>query len=147
MATKYSKSTLWLKQFIDLCDGLLPVDRILAVRAYYVPTEKRMLTDACLLWDRGGWYNVTISLEKAKWKTLGNKKFLKEKHTEARLGFILDSLAHELAHIKIKDHHPDHLILQSKILLRFAKHLKKLGIKDTSKPYGKEIDTEVESGQ
>jgi hypothetical protein len=139
MATRYYKSTVWLKQFVDLCSDILPIDRILTIKEVRVPLDKRIATDAQLKWDTSGWYEITMNMHSHEYENLGNQHFKKVSHRKDSLGNVLDSLAHELAHIKYKEHVPNHLILQCKILIRFAKHLKKLGVRDTSKPYNKEI--------
>ena len=139
MATRYYKSTLWTKEFIELCSDILPIDRILTVKEVKVPLDKTIKTAAQLAWDTAGWYNITLNFHSHDWENRGNKMFKKRGHKRESLSYLLDSLAHELAHIRYKYHVPEHLILQCKILMRFAKHLKKLGVGDTSKPYNKEI--------
>jgi hypothetical protein len=144
MATRYSKATRWMKQFVDLAHDLVPIDRIQTVKIVTVPLEKRILTAACLLWDKGGYYAININLQKSDWEVVGENLYRKKKYKKDSLSSTLDSLAHELAHIKFKDHHPNHLVLQARILMRFAKHLKKLGVKDTSQAFDSEIDTSGE---
>jgi hypothetical protein len=63
------------------------------------------------------------------WETDG------EKHLRARYEHVLDTLAHELAHIDIlpfEGHTPEHYKMKCRIALRFAAVLKREGITDYS---------------
>lgn len=50
------------------------------------------------------------------------------------IGTILQTFAHELAHMVHWDHTPEHAALEAAIYKRFAKRARTLGVKDFSRP-------------
>src|SRR5271166_2506128 len=130
MNIKFSKNVEWLKPFIEGLELLVPIHRVSHVKGYKV---KRGLTERAVA--------STIRCEKTKRYTINIKiKALVNKETEYRdeiIENLLIAVSHELAHIKEwkakgKDHDEDHLQLEARILLHFAKKLNNNGIYNTS---------------
>jgi predicted metal-dependent hydrolase len=129
-----SKKLEWLRPYLDAAKGLVNTDKLKAITHYTVPISKVKHTEACLIRYDTKNYKMTITLYDHKRVKLPNGKF-KMTHKRHRLSYILDSLAHELAHLKYFDHRPEHIVLQCKILARMAKVAKKLQITDTTMPW------------
>jgi hypothetical protein len=129
-----SKKLEWLRPFLDAAKGLVNTDKLKAISHYTVPTSKVKRTEACLIRYDAKVYKMTITLYDHLRVKQKNGKF-KIEHRRHRLSYILDSLAHELAHLKYFDHRPEHTILQCKIMIRMAKVAKKLQITDTTVPW------------
>lgn len=143
--TKYSRNTRWMKPYVEAVRDIVPLSRLQEVIGFKVPLDKSEQCSATIIRYTGAWYKITLRLWDPKYKNLGGRKFLKTQHKRSDFASVLDSLAHELAHMIHWDHTPEHLILQSKILIRLARVAKKLGVKDTysSKIY-KKISKEEE---
>lgn len=121
---KYTKNTLWLIPFITEVANLIPYKKITNIRGYKVKAGLSEQTDGSTL----NWNNkYSINLLLLTYCTQ------RKQHRPKPMHFILDTLAHELAHTVHWEHSPEHYALQAKIMLKFAKVLKKLNINDSSK--------------
>lgn len=131
MAIKYSKNLLWLKPFVECAGKHVPINRLKYIRGYKLPLNKDPKAFATLATLPGGYFQMNIRTNTVDVKTLKNGTFKPVKHREMYLAVMLDTLAHELAHIKHWDHSPEHFILQSKIMVDMGKMLQKLQVPDT----------------
>ena len=135
---KFWKSVEWLRPFINSGNGLVPLHKIREVMGFKVALHKQTQSAATTIKfysDRGGsatYFKITINTHDYTVKTLGNGKFKKVDHRELSMSYVLDSLAHELAHLKYWEHSPEHLVLQCRIMARMAKVAGKKGITDLS---------------
>ena len=125
---KYEKSVLCLKPFVDSVKSLIPFHRIVSIKGYKVRKGLDEKTDGCT-WvdDKKRTFVVTLL-------TYSYVKSKKE-HRPKTLHYILDTLAHELAHTVHWEHTYKHYELNAKIALKFAKVIKRLGIKDTGRRF------------
>jgi len=141
MKIKHTKNIAPLLPFIKKALKVAEIDskRIKRVIGYTIPLHKDVLQDACLIHHGSGYYTISIRLTEPSYKSLGKKLFKKTNSHKLGLGFLLDSIAHEVSHIKYWEHDINHFELQMKILNSFIPILKKLKIKDTSLPYDKAI--------
>jgi hypothetical protein len=114
---------MWLEPFVKSVAHLVPLHRINRIRGYSVPIDKGELQDAAItLPDKKRKYNINIRIK--------NNDYIKGKQRNAYTAQILSHLSHELAHIKHWDHSPKHLMLEAKILLKFARVAGTMGIRD-----------------
>ena len=119
---KYTKNVLWLQPFVESVEHLLPEHRIKIIRGYHVAKGLEEQTFGSTI-KEGRKCSINIRL-----KDLVTKR----KHSNSRIATVLDTLAHELSHVAHWEHTPEHFLLQAKILVKFARVLKKLNVKDTS---------------
>jgi hypothetical protein len=132
---KIHPSLFWVKPFLASANGLVSLKNVLEISAYKVPLSKQSKTDAQLItYTADATHKIMINTHWQKTESLGNGKFKNTRYKRVRLNFMLDSLAHELAHIKYWDHSPNHLRLQAKLLSRMANIAKQLGIEDLDRP-------------
>lgn len=128
---KIDKHLLFLKPFIEASSSLVDLKRIKAIKAYRVPSHLCERSYASILREGNNkTFTININLWKHVLKGTGKKKYV-EKHKRQYLAFILDSLAHELAHVKYWGHPYGHFQLQVKIMAKFGKILRKMNIQDT----------------
>lgn len=122
---KYNKKVEWLRPFVESAKDLIPLKQIINVSGYRV---KRGQVEQS--------YGSTVRLSKNKYSinikiydlTVDGKNY-KGSH----IYMILDTLAHELAHVKAGfDHTPEHYELTARIALKFSHILEENGIIDTS---------------
>lgn len=120
---KLSKDIEFLRPFIESAKSLIPLHKVKAIKTYKVNKRYMSRTYGATMESRQVY---VITLRAAHWVP-------KDKgYTVETLSMMLDTLAHELAHVKYFDHSYKHFRLQMLILLKFSDILKKLGIKDTS---------------
>lgn len=125
--TRISKDIQWLSPFIQLARGLVPVDRVREIRSARTPLDKIERSVATCRRLPGGFYRITIKTHYQREKGAGDGTFTRTGYARHNRFYLLDSLAHELAHVKHWDHTPQHLLLQSKLLSRFARELERQG--------------------
>lgn len=126
MKTKFHKDVKWLEPYMNAVKDLVPIERVKQVRGFKVSVAKEVLTDASIV-RFGNNKSFTINM-----RTHNNHIYAGTQRYE----FIAETLinfSHELAHIIHWEHTPEHFKLQARIMLRFAKILKKLKVKDTYK--------------
>jgi len=127
---RYSKDLLWVKPYVDAVAEMVPLNRLTSITGYKVPIDKVEQCSA-LISKCAGWYRITIRNYRPDYESLGDGKFVKNGHKREYVAVILENLSHELAHLKIWEHTPDHLLLQARLLTRMARQAKKQGLKDT----------------
>ena len=115
---RYSKDVLWLKPFIEEVLFNIPFKKIKAIKGYKVRKGHEPLQYGSTV-RKNALYTINILTH-----TNGDIK--------ERISVILDTLAHELSHIKNWEHDYKHFQLQALLLYRFSVIIKRLGIKDTS---------------
>lgn len=119
--TKFYKNVKFLEPYFKAAANLVPLDKVKQIKGYYVrlgSVERGY--GAILRANNNKTFNITIKIKQSS----GQKEYLI---------VVLDTLAHELAHLKHWEHTPGHMKLQSKILIEFAKVAKQLNVKDTYK--------------
>lgn len=126
--TKIQKNLEWLRLYLDSVKDLISLKHLTSVKGFKVPLHKQENVHGSIL-RIGPWYNITLRT------TLNNYNTNKQNNTY--IATILETLAHELAHMQNWEHTPEHFLLQAKILSRFAIVLKKQNINDTYKRISK----------
>jgi len=126
---KYTKNVVWLEDYVNSVSDLVPIEQIKRVIGYKVKIGLNECQDAAIQTanKRGDKFVISIKLYE--------QEILK--HKPIHIAFVLDSLAHELAHLMYWEHDSHHFKLQARILFRFGMMLKKKNINDTSKPFTK----------
>ena len=128
---KYSKDLEWLKPFVEHVKYSVPLHRIKSIKSYRV---KKGLTERSYGSTIKDSNKYTINLRVHLWNHTS------QEYKNETMAIILDTLAHELAHVKQKSkdfakHDSKHFNTQAWILLGFSYILKVLKIKDTSKGF------------
>ena len=121
---KIAKNVKWIEPFVDAVAHLLPMHRLIQIRGYKV---RKGVADICwgsITRDDGHKFEINLKIFEKKHKY--------DKHKRSRYEMVLQTLAHELAHMVHWEHTPDHFEFQSKLMLRFSNVLRKEGIKDHS---------------
>ncbi len=124
---KIQKRIKWLKPYILSAKNLVDLTKLKSVTGYTVPIYKETNQQASIIYNIYGKRRYDIKLN------LKINYCLSKKQTNVGIASFLDSLAHELSHIEHIEHTPEHFALQAKILLRFARVLKKTGVNFTDK--------------
>lgn len=119
----FHKDLEWLKPFLFIARQDVPIHAIKRVNGFRVPFDKEELTHASITTTNGRSFNINIRYQDQTRERI---------YRTPTLSFILDSLAHELAHLVHWKHDYKHLQLQSKLLYKFSLVLKELGIDDSS---------------
>lgn len=123
---KYTKNVLWLKPFVDSAARIMSLNKITHIRGYKVRKGCEEQAYGSTIYKKG-LYSINI-------KT--HNLIAYNKHTGSPISMILDTLAHELAHVKAGfEHSPEHYELTCRIALIFSQILYKNGIIDTSKRF------------
>jgi hypothetical protein len=134
MDIKYSKNVLWLKPYVDAVKNIVNLDKICSVKGYRVALDKNPVCDGrTTKWQGRRKKAITIRI----WEKEDDK------HLRSRYEAILETLAHELAHIDTTPfgcHSPEHFKLKSRIALRFATVMKKEGITDHSVRFSPKVE-------
>ncbi len=122
---KIQRNIQFLEPFIQSASKLVNLNKINKVNGYVVAANKFSHQKASIT-RHGNKFNINLNLSDDS----GQNEYL---------AVFLDSLAHELSHLSEWEHGPDHLELQAAILGRFAKVLRKQGVKNTYRriKYGK----------
>ena len=125
MKIKLNKDVKWLEPYLKAADSFVPIRRISSVIGYQVPFYKteRQYGSITVHYDKN---QININL------LIKTQDLNQGIHKNARMANVLDSLAHELAHLLEWEHTPEHLMLQAKLLMCFAKVSKELKVKDLS---------------
>ena len=131
---KFSKRNEWLREYVESAHGLVNLDKLKSVTTFTVPTSKIKKTEACLTRYDSKNFKMTLTLYDHIRVRRTNGK-IKVEHKRHNFNYVLDSLAHELAHLKFFDHRPEHLALQARILVRMTKIASKNGILDITMPW------------
>jgi len=118
---KISNELQWMLPFVEATEGLIDLSKITKIKGYKQIPSKEVQTEGCTHYKNGK-FLITIKTH--------NYSKEKEKYKEEYKGLLLDTLAHELAHIHPNcfDHGYEHFAMQVKILQRFVKVLKKTQI-------------------
>lgn len=125
---KYDKNVVCFKPFIDAAKSLIAFNKITRLRGYKVKKGLTEQTDGSTVEYTDGTFVISL-LTNSYVKS-------KKEYRPKPLHYILDTLAHELAHTVHWEHTYKHYELHGKIASKFAKVIKQLGIKDTSRRFG-----------
>jgi hypothetical protein len=128
--TRISKDLIWLQPFIKSVRSLVPLKKVRRFFAYKLPLDKRELAVAWCTNNNDGTYTISFSTHDRVVKRVGNC-FEYTGYARRCRAEILDTLAHELAHLKYFDHDIRHYRLQLQIMWRFARVMERKGVKDT----------------
>lgn len=119
----YQKNLEWLRPFVQSASTLVPTQRIVRIQGYKMGYKGQDFTEGTIYTKRSdGGGEALISLATHLFNSKGPRAYVN----------ILQTLAHELAHLKHWDHSPEHWALESKIALRFARVARSLDIRDVS---------------
>lgn len=130
---KLSKNIEWLRPFVNSVAHMVPLDKLKSIKGYRVQKNMEENQDGSLI-KYGGKYFMTIRIQNVP-------KPPKDMHYKnIRYANLLDTLAHELAHLVHWEHTAEHFRLQAQILLQFSYLLDKVGIEDTSFRWNKKIN-------
>ena len=124
MKTKIDKNLFFLKPFLKGISKIVPIRNVGHIKSYRVAKGLTERGQASII--KHSYKNYTINL---KTQALVNKG---REHKYETLEQILLDLAHELSHLLEWEHTGRHFRIQSKIMLHFAKKLRKLNITDHS---------------
>ena len=124
MKTKFDKNLSFLKPFLKGISKIVPIYNVGHIKSYRVAKGLTERGQASIV--KHSYKNYTINL---KTQALVNKG---KEHQYETLEQILLDLAHELSHLLEWDHTSKHFKIQSKIMLHFARKLRKNGIEDHS---------------
>lgn len=105
---KLSKELTWIAPFLEEVLHLIPLERLTDVRGYRQRRDRNIGSYGGTHTADMLTYNITLLTH--EW----NKK--KKKHVLVQEGMVLDTLAHELAHIVYWEHSWEHFNLQVRIL-------------------------------
>jgi hypothetical protein len=132
---KYDKRLDWLRPFLHSVRDLVPLEKIHTIRGYSVPLDKEEQQYASITQYKKK-YNINLRLTM--------NYYLYNQQKDMFLSTLLETFAHELAHLRHWDHTADHFELTAKLLLRFSFVLKKLKInKLYQRPNYKKMAKEV----
>jgi hypothetical protein len=134
MEITYSKNVLWLRPYVEAVKDIVDLTKIRTIRGYKVPLTRNPTCDG-----------ITTKFYRKKGHLISIRIWEKdgEKHLRAIYEHIVDTLAHELAHIgevPYGSHSPDHYKMKCRIALRFATVMKKEGIEDHSVRFSPKIE-------
>ncbi len=120
---KYTKNVLWLKPFVDSARDLISLKKITNIRGYKVRKGCEEKAYGSTIYKKG-LYSINL-------KTHNLIEY--NRYVGSTISTVLDTLAHELAHVKAGfEHSPEHYELTCRIALNFSYLLKENGIIDTS---------------
>ncbi len=116
--TYFSKNVQWLEPFFYSAEGLIPIEKITSVRGYSIPLDKSIQSYANIYRLRGK-FRITLNIKE--------NDVLEDKQVPKYIGLLLEDFAHELAHSHENgwEHDYKHFALTAKVMLKFAKVLKK----------------------
>lgn len=121
---KYTKNVLWLIPFVESASNLVPLHKITHIRGYKVRKRCQELAYGSTNYADGK-YAIQVKIYDLT---------KRQEYKGSVISIILDTLAHELAHVKTGfGHSPEHYRLTARINLKFSYILEKYGIIDTSK--------------
>lgn len=118
------KNVSFILPYLKSARKLVPLERLDTIKGYKVDLYKSERSYGSIV-TNGSRANINLLIT--------NNYVLENKQRPIFLMVILDSLAHELAHLVHWKHTPDHMMLQVKILRNFVRVMKKNGVKDTYK--------------
>lgn len=115
---------LWFKPYINSVKDLVPIHRIKSIKGYSTPITKEEGADALITLPSGERkYKISVRIK-------DNNYFTGEQNP-SYLAIMLNHLAHELSHlVYFHSHGADHMLLEARIMQRFAKVVEKKRIKD-----------------
>lgn len=124
---KIQKNIKWIEPYVISVKNLVPLKQLDGISGYTIPMGKEQHQYAAIWYNKYGRkrYHIYLALK-------NNYNIVKIQKPQYLAAF-LQYLAHELSHMKHTEHTPEHFELEAKILLRFARVLKKSGITDTYK--------------
>lgn len=114
---------LWLKPFVESVSDLVSLKKITHIRGYRVRKGCEVKAYGSTIRHKKNVYTINLKIY----------DIINKQYKGAIISSILDTLAHELAHVKTGfEHSPEHYELTSRIALKFSYLLKQNGIIDTS---------------
>lgn len=133
MPIRISSELEWLLPFVESAHGIVNVKKLSRLTAYRVPFRKEpKVAGVCTRWSVDGrvtdWSISLLTHDRIKIPSSRRKP--KYRYEPIDAGTILESLAHELAHLSGLEHDPGHTDRTARILDRFVGVMEKLGIDD-----------------
>jgi hypothetical protein len=127
---KIERNAKWLIPFINEVKDLVDFTKIKKIRGYWIPLDKMAQADAWCTRDEDGKYIVSVQIYEKIMKRTGKKTFKFVGYQYQCLAETLNSLAHELAHVRYWEHSINHNMLRLKIEWRFNEVLRQRRVKD-----------------
>jgi hypothetical protein len=125
MKYELASNVSFLKPFLKGVGKIVPLAKLIRIKGYKVATGLEEQKHAGIIkYIADNKYVITLRIQSLVDKGRSHRYDTLEK--------ILVDLSHELAHLKEWDHTPKHFKYQARIMLHFAKKLRKTGIKDHS---------------
>jgi hypothetical protein len=121
---KYTTTSAWLAPYVDSVSHLIPIERLSAIKGYKVLKNKEINQQGQIILDLTN-KRFTITLRTEKYSKV-DKVYRNE-----YIANVLETLAHELAHMVHWEHTPAHWKLQATIQTEFGTVLDRLNIEDT----------------
>lgn len=122
--TKYNDTSIWLRPYINSVAHLIPLDRLDMVKGYKVLKNKEINQHGQIIMDLKT-KRFVITLRTMKYSK-ADRVYKNEYITT-----VLETCAHELAHMVHWEHTPAHWKLQATIQTEFGHVMEKLGVEDT----------------
>ena len=124
---KFLKHTGFLEPYTIVVQHIVPLHKLSKIKAYRVQLQNTIRVDGLCTHLGNGKYNIALRL----W----DHNEISTRQIRTDIAYVLDSYAHELAHLSRWEHTPKHMILQARIMKKFGQVARDLGIKDTYKPW------------
>ena len=131
---------MWLHPFLEVAQEYVSFNRFRAIESFKVPLEKtHRAYGRCLHYEYNNTYKIRLLTHRARYrprvKGRCDRQFKAAYYTALSIETILETLAHELAHIKYWEHSLAHHRLTCELHLAFADVCVKIGEKDLQRPY------------
>jgi hypothetical protein len=120
--TKLSKNVRWLAPYLRAAKGLVPTHRLKAIGGFTARPANDQIHVGWTLTDDMKSFRMLLAL--------GFRE--RGRLFRYRLNDVLQTFAHELAHMVHWDHSPKHWALEARIAARFARVAKRLKVKDVT---------------
>jgi len=150
MPVKYDRDTEWLAPFVEAARGLVDVDRLKAVLRIHLHKNRAKQAEAICTIEPNRMFTIRMYMTTTEFERLPNGLWKRGGPKSCRLYNVLETLAHEMAHMKHFDHPPRMFATQAKIMKRFAKVADTLGLVDLEMRHNrvkKQIEAELNKGK
>lgn len=120
---KYAKDALWLQPFIEAAAGYVNIEKITHVRCLKTPLNREEQSYATISVDQNKKrknVSLNIKMQMHRFEKVSKNLYSVKGYRKLDKYVVLDSLAHELSHMRYWKHDAKHFRLQSRLMLIFA---------------------------